>query len=181
MTLIQLWFWCLTAVKVYEKDPFQVFVVNQGSMDTWTWLMVDGEITPIWVPSKQVVLLFIYDQFLQGETVSVLSSNNLCKQSTNISVPLSHNSTVLLPTEKLKSQGECCSCTGWKPCSHWKPQCARHLGQIDCQARIWCDCTNLTHTILAISCLYTDTFFTHAQVGQQASSYLYQFVSLHYI
>lgn len=33
--------------------------------------MVNGEITPIWVSSKQVVLLFIYNQFLCGETVSV--------------------------------------------------------------------------------------------------------------
>lgn len=29
--------------------------------------MVDGEVTPVGVPPKQVVLLFIYDQFLQGE------------------------------------------------------------------------------------------------------------------
>lgn len=64
--------WGLTAVEVYEKDPFQVFVVDQGSMDTWAWLMVDGEVAPVGVPAKQVVLLFIYDQFLQGETVSVI-------------------------------------------------------------------------------------------------------------
>lgn len=32
--------------------------------------MVNGEVTPVRVPSEQVVLLFIYDQFLREETGS---------------------------------------------------------------------------------------------------------------
>lgn len=44
-----------------------MFVVDQGSVDARAWLMVDGEVTPVGVPPEQVVLLFIYDQFLKRE------------------------------------------------------------------------------------------------------------------
>lgn len=79
-----------------------MFVVNQGSVDSRARLMVDGEVAPVGVPAKQVVLLFIYDQFLKRKTVLVKThTHTYC----NAFVPLSHNLTVLLPTEKLKSRG----------------------------------------------------------------------------
>lgn len=59
---------CLTAVEVYQEDPFQVLVVNQGSVDTRARLMVDGEVTPVGISPKQVELLLVYDQFLKGES-----------------------------------------------------------------------------------------------------------------
>lgn len=112
-----MWLWIrLTAVEVYEKDPFQVFVVDQGSMDTWARLVVDGEVTPVRVPPEQVVLLFVYDQFLQGQSfsVTVIATSwrkKACKRSAASLCLWAITSTVTLPTAKLKYQGWCCSRT----------------------------------------------------------------------
>lgn len=62
----------LTAVEVDEKHPFQMPVVDEGCVHARARLMVDGEVTDVWVPPKQIILLFIYDQFLQRERFSRL-------------------------------------------------------------------------------------------------------------
>lgn len=60
--------WTLTAVEVDEEDPLEVPVIDECCMHTWAWLMVYREVTVVWVPSKQVELLLINDQFLKKET-----------------------------------------------------------------------------------------------------------------
>lgn len=65
--------------------------------------MVDGEVAPVRVSAKQVELLFVYDKFLKGENFhesKIFRAETVC----TVAVPLSHNLTVLLATEKLKSQ-----------------------------------------------------------------------------
>lgn len=128
--------WCLTAVEVYQEDPFQVLVVNQGRMDTWAWLMVDSEVAPVRVSAKQVELLFIYNEFLKGEKsheAKVLRGTgwNLLRTVCNVSVPLSHNLTVLLATEKLKSQDWCCSRTVWSSAAMNQPSVQHNWSRAD--------------------------------------------------
>lgn len=55
-----------TAVEVDEKHPLQMFVVDQGGVGAGTGLVVDGEVTHVWVPPEQVVFLLVNDQFLCG-------------------------------------------------------------------------------------------------------------------
>ncbi len=53
-------------------------------------------------------------------------------------MPLSHNSTVSLPTEKLKSRGSCCSCTVWSHAAIEDPSVKHIWGRVGCQACISC-------------------------------------------
>jgi len=55
----------LTAIEVDEEDPLEVFVVDEHCMASRARLVVYGEVTPVGVPPKHVVLLLIYDQFLK--------------------------------------------------------------------------------------------------------------------
>lgn len=64
------WSDALTAVEVDEKHPFEMLVVDEGRMHARARLMVDGEVTDVWVPPKQIILLFVNDQFLQREHFS---------------------------------------------------------------------------------------------------------------
>lgn len=70
--------------------------------------MVDGEVAPVRVSAKQVELLFVYNKFLKGENLheSKIFWSHWLLLTVGIAgtVPLSHNLTVLLATEKLKSQ-----------------------------------------------------------------------------
>lgn len=73
----------LTAVKVDEKHPFQMPVVDECRMHARARLMVDGEVTDVWVPPEQIILLFINDQFLQRDRFSRLLTFKLilCAQN----------------------------------------------------------------------------------------------------
>lgn len=71
------WSDALTAVEVDEKHSFQMPVVDEGRMHARTRLMVDGEVTDVWVPPEQIILLFINDQFLQREHFSLQSTKLL--------------------------------------------------------------------------------------------------------
>lgn len=57
----------LTAVEVDEEHPLEVFVVHQCRVHSWTWLVVNGEITHVRVPPEQVELLLIDYEFLQNK------------------------------------------------------------------------------------------------------------------
>lgn len=70
------WSGALTAVEVDEKHSFQMPVVDEGRMHARARLMVDGEVTDVWVPPEQIILLLINDQFLQREHFSRLSAVN---------------------------------------------------------------------------------------------------------
>lgn len=67
-------------------------------------LMVDGEVAPVRVSSKQIKLLFIYDQFLQEkkkELCEYLTESTSKLGHHDASVPLSYNSSALLPLKGL--------------------------------------------------------------------------------
>ena len=60
----------LTAVEVDEEDPLEVFVVDEHRMASRARLVVDGEVAPVRVPPKHVVLLLVYYQFLKETACS---------------------------------------------------------------------------------------------------------------
>lgn len=55
----------LTAVQIYEENPLEMFVVDQGSMDPRARLVVNGEIAQIRISPKEIVFLLINDEFLR--------------------------------------------------------------------------------------------------------------------
>lgn len=72
----------LTAVKVDEEDPLEVFVVDEHCVASRTRLVVDGEVTPVRVPPKHVVLLLVYDQFLKETARSNAKTETWTKAAT---------------------------------------------------------------------------------------------------
>lgn len=120
-------------------------------MDTWTWLMIDGEITPIWVPSKQVVLLFIYDQFLQGETSFNIIVKKPEKGSVNsLQISLCHwaiTQQCCFPLKSLNLRADAALAPVESRAAIEIPSVQHIWDKVDCQARIWCNYTHLTHNI----------------------------------
>lgn len=56
----------LTAIEINEEHTLEVPMVDQSSVDSGAGLVIYGEVAVVWIPPKQVVLLLIDDQLLQG-------------------------------------------------------------------------------------------------------------------
>lgn len=143
--------------------------------------MVNGEVAPVRVSAKQVELLFVYNEFLKRENfheskIFRVTGWNLLLTVRIVSVPLSHNLTVLLATEKLKSQDWHYSCTVWSSAAMNQPSVQQHRSRADMLVsgallpiRVW-NCRLSKKKKMLWERLYF-----------RGSRYLYQFVSLHYV
>ena len=54
----------LTAAKVDQEAPVEVFVVYEGSVDPGAGAVVDTEIVEVRITTKKITLLLVYHQLL---------------------------------------------------------------------------------------------------------------------